>query len=146
MLLPSPQDILLEKFAQRNPSCVAYDEKLNFYSSVAAEISTQSMSRQVEFALLHMEPLSRALQVHVCVCVHAYVCVRCGCEGVCEGVCACVFVCVCVCVRCEGVCMCMHVCVCMCMHGCVHVHVTCVHKSVRVCMCMCTLHVRVISQ
>ena len=56
------QDILLEKFAQRQPSCVAYDEKLQFYTSVAAEISMQPMSKEVEFALLRMDPLARALQ------------------------------------------------------------------------------------
>jgi len=56
------QDILLEKFAQRQPTCVAYDEKLNFYSSVAAEIATHPLSREVEFAVLHIDPLAQALR------------------------------------------------------------------------------------
>ena len=56
------QDILLDKFAQRGPSCVAYDEKMHFYASVGADIASQVLETKVDFALLHMEPLARALQ------------------------------------------------------------------------------------
>ena len=52
----------MEKFAQKQPSCVAYEEKMHVYTSVSVEISSNSMSREVWFALLHMEPLARALQ------------------------------------------------------------------------------------
>ena len=41
---------------------MAFDEKLNFYSSVAAEIATHPLSREVEFAVLHMDPLAQALR------------------------------------------------------------------------------------
>ena len=54
---------MLQRFSDRNPTCVAYDEKLNFYSTVGAEIGTQAMSKEIGFALLHLEPLARALQV-----------------------------------------------------------------------------------
>lgn len=53
---------VLEKFAQRRPTCVAYDEKLHFYSSVAAEVATHSSSREMGVAVLHLDPLARALQ------------------------------------------------------------------------------------
>ena len=62
MLYSPLQDILLEKFAQRHPSCVTYDEKLQFYTTVSAEISSQVMSCEVGFAVLHLEPLARALK------------------------------------------------------------------------------------
>ena len=39
---------------------MAYDEKLNFYTSVAAEIATHPLSREVEFAVLHIDPLAQA--------------------------------------------------------------------------------------
>lgn len=41
---------------------MAYDEKLNFYTSVAAEIATHPLSREVEFAVLHIDPLAQALR------------------------------------------------------------------------------------
>ncbi len=56
------QDILLERFAQKSPSCVAYDEKMHFYSCVAEDIAAQPTNKVVEFAMLHMGPLARALQ------------------------------------------------------------------------------------
>ncbi len=54
---------MLQRFSSRSPSCVLYDEKLTFYSSIGQEIAVQPMNREVKFALLHMEPLARALQV-----------------------------------------------------------------------------------
>ncbi len=54
---------MLQRFSSRSPSCVLYDEKLNFYSSIGQEIAAQPMSREVKFALLHLDPLARALQV-----------------------------------------------------------------------------------
>ena len=41
---------------------MAYDEKLQFYTTVAGEISSQVMSCEVGFAVLHMQPLARALK------------------------------------------------------------------------------------
>lgn len=41
---------------------MAYDEKLHFYSSVAAEVATHPSSREVGVALLHLSPLARSLQ------------------------------------------------------------------------------------
>ena len=56
------QDILLEKFAQKQPSCVAYDEKMQVYKTVDSEVSLLPSNNEVEFALLRVEPLARALQ------------------------------------------------------------------------------------
>ena len=41
---------------------MAYDEKMHVYSSVAVEIAGHPLSKEVEFALLDMDPLARALQ------------------------------------------------------------------------------------
>ena len=62
LLLLFLQESMLDKFAQRNPSCVAYDEKLHFYTSVAAEISAQPLKKHLGFAVLHLNPLATALQ------------------------------------------------------------------------------------
>ena len=51
----------MEKFAQRKPSCEAYDEKMNFYNGVAAEIRSQPHTEVVEFARVNTEPLATSL-------------------------------------------------------------------------------------
>ena len=61
-MLCAAQDVMLEKFAQRQPSCEAYDEKMHFYSRVVAEVDAQPALREVEFARLNMEPLAEALR------------------------------------------------------------------------------------
>lgn len=53
---------MLEKFSQRQPSCVAYDEKMHFYTHVVAEVDAQPAIKEVEFAQLNMEPLSISLK------------------------------------------------------------------------------------
>ena len=56
------QDVMLEKFAQRQPSCVAYDEKMHFYTHVVVEVDAQPAIKEVEFARLNMEPLAISLK------------------------------------------------------------------------------------
>ena len=56
------QDILLEKFAQKQPTCVAFDEKMQVYKTVSSEVASFPCTKEVEFALLCVEPLARALQ------------------------------------------------------------------------------------
>ena len=58
----SLQDVMLEKFAQRQPSCVAYDEKMHFYTHVVSEVDSHPALKEVEFARLNMEPLATALK------------------------------------------------------------------------------------
>lgn len=53
---------MLEKFAQRQPSCEAYDEKMHFYTRVVAEVDAQPSLKEVEFARLNMEPLTASLR------------------------------------------------------------------------------------
>ena len=60
----SLQDVLLEKFAQRRPSCEAYDEKMHFYTGVAAEIDSQPSTEVVEFALLNTQPVACSLKTN----------------------------------------------------------------------------------
>lgn len=52
----------MEKFAQKQPSCVVYDEKMQVYKTVGYEVAAIPSTKNVEFALLRMEPLARALQ------------------------------------------------------------------------------------
>lgn len=52
----------MEKFAQKQPSCVAYDEKMQAYKNVDSEVASLPSTTEVEFALLRVEPLARALQ------------------------------------------------------------------------------------
>lgn len=56
------QDVMLEKFAQRQPLCEAYDEKMHFYSGVVDEIDAQPSLKDMEFARLNMEPLACSLR------------------------------------------------------------------------------------
>ena len=52
----------MEKFAQKQPSCATYDEKMQVYKTVDSEVASLPSTKEVEFALLRMEPLARALQ------------------------------------------------------------------------------------
>ena len=56
------QDVILEKFALKDPSCEMYDEKMHFYSTVEADIVAQPIDKQVKFILLHMGSLSTSLK------------------------------------------------------------------------------------
>ena len=57
-----PQDIQLEKFAQRRPTCVDYDDRIQIYLNVLKDITLQPVKKEVEFILLDFGPLSRSLQ------------------------------------------------------------------------------------
>ena len=65
---------MLEKFASRHPSCVSYDDKMQFYSQVADEV--RSWLSQV--------------------CAYMYTQIIRTCTLVCV-LCGCVCVCVCIC-------------------------------------------------
>ena len=52
----------MEKFAQKQPSCVAFDEKMQVYKTVDSEVASFPSTKEVEFALLRVDPLARALQ------------------------------------------------------------------------------------
>ena len=41
---------------------MAYDEKMQVYKTVDSEVASLPSTKEVEFALLRMEPLARALQ------------------------------------------------------------------------------------
>ena len=53
---------MLEKFAQRQPSCEVYDEKMHFYSQVVSEVDAQPAEKEVEFARLNLDPLAASLR------------------------------------------------------------------------------------
>ncbi|EDV22455.1 uncharacterized protein TRIADDRAFT_50643 [Trichoplax adhaerens] len=55
---------ILEKFASRKPSCVSYDEKLQFYSNLALEISNQALIKDNEFVRTQLHQLAGTVKAH----------------------------------------------------------------------------------
>lgn len=54
--------IVLEKFAAKKPSCVAYDEKLQFYSRLAQEVTQQPLFKDEQCIRLYLGPLAYTVQ------------------------------------------------------------------------------------
>ena len=54
----------MEKFASRKPSCVSYDEKLQFYSNLALEISNQALVKDSEFVRTQLHQLAGTVKAH----------------------------------------------------------------------------------
>jgi dynein heavy chain, axonemal len=51
----------LEKFAQKKPGPVQYDEKLIFYSKMAKEVESQGSSKDIAFIRINLKPLQNAI-------------------------------------------------------------------------------------
>ncbi|CAH1233746.1 DNAH10 [Branchiostoma lanceolatum] len=56
--------IMMEKFAAKKPSCVAYDEKLQFYTKIAHEVSEQPLVKDEDCIRLQLTPLASTVQDH----------------------------------------------------------------------------------
>ncbi|XP_041455872.1 dynein heavy chain 10, axonemal-like [Lytechinus variegatus] len=56
--------IMLEKFAVKNPTCVAYDDKLQFYSNLATEVGNQPKIKDEDCIRLHMKLLADTVRDH----------------------------------------------------------------------------------
>ncbi|MBN3296580.1 DYH10 protein, partial [Amia calva] len=54
--------IIMEKLAAKRPSCVTYDEKLQFYAHVSQELAQQPLVKDKQCIRLNLEPLARTLQ------------------------------------------------------------------------------------
>lgn len=54
--------IVMEKFAAKKPPCVAYDEKLQFYSKVASEVMNHPLVRDEHCIRLQLGPLANTVQ------------------------------------------------------------------------------------
>ncbi|XP_017580699.2 dynein heavy chain 10, axonemal [Pygocentrus nattereri] len=54
--------IMMEKFAAKKPSCVMYDEKLQFYARVSQEVAQQPLMKDEHIIRLNLEPLARTVQ------------------------------------------------------------------------------------
>ena len=52
----------MEKFAQRRPTVIDFDDRIQMYYKIQNDISQQPLEKEVEFVLLHLGPLSRSLQ------------------------------------------------------------------------------------
>jgi dynein heavy chain, axonemal len=55
--------ITLEKFAQKKPSVVMFDEKLTFYSKLARDVDGQLSVKDVDFMRIISSPLKSAIHV-----------------------------------------------------------------------------------
>uniref|UniRef100_H2ZL68 Dynein heavy chain tail domain-containing protein n=1 Tax=Ciona savignyi TaxID=51511 RepID=H2ZL68_CIOSA len=56
--------IVMEKFAAKNPSCVAYDDKLLFYSKIAEDVFLQATPKDEQCLRLNLLPLAMTVQEH----------------------------------------------------------------------------------
>ena len=52
----------MEKFAQRRPTVIDFDDRIQMYYKIQNDISQQPLEKEVEFVRLHLGPLSRSLQ------------------------------------------------------------------------------------
>lgn len=56
------KNIVNERFAARNPTCVMYDEKLQFLSRINQEVKLECLFKNEHIMYLNLEPLSNAVQ------------------------------------------------------------------------------------
>ncbi|XP_072163343.1 dynein axonemal heavy chain 10-like [Diadema setosum] len=56
--------IMLEKFAAKKPTCVAYDDKLQFYSNLTTEVENQPKIKDEDCIRLHMKLLADTVKDH----------------------------------------------------------------------------------
>uniref|UniRef100_H0WZ39 Dynein heavy chain tail domain-containing protein n=1 Tax=Otolemur garnettii TaxID=30611 RepID=H0WZ39_OTOGA len=56
------KSIVMEKFAAKKPPCVAYDEKLQFYSKIAYEVMRYSLIKEEHCIRLQLGPLANTVQ------------------------------------------------------------------------------------
>ncbi|MGH0158836.1 UNVERIFIED_CONTAM: hypothetical protein FKN15_061612 [Acipenser sinensis] len=54
--------IVMEKFAAKKPSCVAYDEKLQFYSRITQEVAQQALVKVEQCLQLNLESLAQTVE------------------------------------------------------------------------------------
>ncbi|XP_051831868.1 dynein axonemal heavy chain 10 [Antechinus flavipes] len=54
--------IVMEKFAAKKPPCVAYDDKLQFYSKIANDVTRQSLVKDEQCIRLQLGPLAYTVQ------------------------------------------------------------------------------------
>ncbi|XP_054568736.1 dynein axonemal heavy chain 10 [Eptesicus fuscus] len=54
--------IVMEKFAAKKPPCVAYDEKLQFYTRIAQEVMRQPLVKEEHCVRLQLGPLAHTVQ------------------------------------------------------------------------------------
>jgi dynein heavy chain len=53
--------VTLDKFAQKKPSIVNYDEKLSFYSRLVRDVEAQPSLKDIDFVRINFSPLQAAI-------------------------------------------------------------------------------------
>uniref|UniRef100_A0A8C6ZHZ5 Dynein axonemal heavy chain 10 n=1 Tax=Nothoprocta perdicaria TaxID=30464 RepID=A0A8C6ZHZ5_NOTPE len=56
------KDIVMEKFATKKPACVIFDEKLQFYTKIAQDVTQQPLIKDERFIRLQLGSLASTLQ------------------------------------------------------------------------------------
>eukprot|EP00062_Callorhinchus_milii_P021625 gi/632978548/ref/XP_007905975.1/ PREDICTED: dynein heavy chain 10, axonemal [Callorhinchus milii] len=63
--------IVVEKFAVKKPSCVSYDEKLQFYTRIGEEVTQQALIKDEQCIRLQLKPLALSVQENAKAWVHS---------------------------------------------------------------------------
>ena len=53
--------VTLDKFAQKKPSVVAYDEKLMLYAKLSKDVENQPSTKDIDFLKVILTPLKAAI-------------------------------------------------------------------------------------
>ncbi|NXQ21683.1 DYH10 protein, partial [Peucedramus taeniatus] len=62
LLWKSDKDAVLDRLAAEKPSCVTFDEHLQFYMKIAQEVTQQPLIKDEQFIRLQLAPLASAVQ------------------------------------------------------------------------------------
>lgn len=62
LLWKPDKDIVLERLAAEKPSCITFDEELQFYMKVAQEVTQQPLIKDEQFIRLQLSPLAYMVQ------------------------------------------------------------------------------------
>ncbi|NXF28951.1 DYH10 protein, partial [Nyctibius bracteatus] len=62
LLWKSDKGVVMERLAAEKPSCVAFDEELQFYMKVAQEVTQQPLFKDEQFIRLQLAPLAYTVQ------------------------------------------------------------------------------------
>jgi len=71
-LWPTFQDVMVEKWFQKNPTLLEFDERLQYYTKTVNEVSAMTMFKDQDFIRFHMEPLADSIKQHARLWLQAY--------------------------------------------------------------------------
>lgn len=63
---------MVEKWFQKNPTLLEFDERLQYYTKTVNEVSAMTMFKDQDFIRFHMEPLADSIKQHARLWLQAY--------------------------------------------------------------------------